>query len=144
MPTDLRVTTVCDGLRSDVWDVIANNDGVASFWAEGATIEMMGRLEAGDLSADVPNFSMHQQMTLHLEHPRQVGGGSSRVHIALEPLENELTRVLVIQQFSSQEDYDRLADHCHWAWAGVLDRLRWRMMILGPSLDRYVPFWEGV
>ncbi len=137
--------TVVDGERWQVFDVFTTPDGLTSFFAPGARVDLQvgGVLElafdskgekfVGD--GEILDFSLHREVVFVMRTP---AGADTRVRVSFAPLVGEK---VVVEVLHDQLPAD-LTPAVSEAWDGVLWRLQRRMSLLASSMDAYEPFWK--
>jgi uncharacterized protein YndB with AHSA1/START domain len=153
---EVRTTVIVEGTRSDVWHALTSVAGVTSWLAPGAEIHAveggywkLALDSKGQALVDggtIMSYARDQELIVAFNPPKSVKGlKPARLRLMIEPLRAMEQRVIVLQEpMGDGPEWDRVATHLTESWAGALDRLRRRMMLLIPTIGGYDPFWAGL
>lgn len=150
MSKEVRTHLLMEATRLETWRALTTQEGVTSFFCDEAEINLMvggqytlslqGSLKDG---GEVLEMDYLQILTLQWNHPKNLGGGSSTVSFALEPVRPDATRVVVIHTFDDA-DGDRMAEGIITAWDEVLGRLWIYLGTLRANTKGAGDFWSHV
>lgn len=155
---DVRHEMVVDSPVEDIWPLVSSNEGLASFFAPEAEIDLTtgGRFHLAFRpgATKLPHATEGSEILdwffmgyLSLSWYVAVGNLKSEathVTISLDPLMGGKTRIEIVQDhFGDGPEWDKAFGIAVRAWEPILDRLYTRTVYGSADMSNVTPFWES-